>query len=178
VLPVIEQLLAQFPFVVRGFHSDGGSEYVNHDVASLLNKLRIEFTRSRPRHTNDNALVESKNGAVIRKHFGYAHISQRFASPMNAFCQNFLNPYLNFHRPCFFATESIDPKGKITKHYPQEHDKLISLNLPATALRADLTFALLQSQSRVMTDNEAAAAMTTASSKLFQSILRRSKAAA
>lgn len=183
LLPVIEQLLAQFPFVVHGFHSDGGSEYVNHDVANLLDKLRIEFTRSRPRHTNDNALVESKNGAVIRKHFGYAHISQRFAGPMNAFCQNFLNPYLNFHRPCFFATETIDPKGKIKKRYPQDqimtpYDKLTSMNLPATALRQDLTFAHLQSQSRIMTDNEAATAMTTASAKLFQSIHRRSHAAA
>lgn len=157
LLPVIEHLLAQFPFVVRGFHSDGGSEYVNHEVASLLDKLRIEFTRSRPRHTNDNALVESKNGAVIRKHFGYAHISQRFAGPMNAFCHNFLNPYLNFHRPCFFATDEVDAKGKIKKRYPHDqimtpYDMLKSLHLPDTALCDGITFATLHSQSRLMTD--------------------------
>lgn len=183
LLPVIELLLAQFPFVVRGFHSDGGSEYVNYDVASLLDKLRIEFTRSRPRHTNDNALVESKNGAVIRKHFGYAHISQRFAGPMNAFCQNFLNPYLNFHRPCFFPVDEVDAKGKIKKCYPHDqimtpYDRLTSLDLPGSAMRDGITSATLHAQSRLMTDNEAAAALTAASSKLFQSINRRSKAAA
>ena len=70
LLPVIALLLAGFPFVIRGFHSDSGSEFVNHEVAGLLEKLRVEFTRSRPRHTNDNALVECKNGAVIRKVMG------------------------------------------------------------------------------------------------------------
>ena len=50
-----------------GFHSDNGSEFVNRIVAQLLNKMLIRFTKSRPRHTNDNGLVESKNGSVVRK---------------------------------------------------------------------------------------------------------------
>ena len=66
LLPVIHLLLDGFPFAIRGFHSDSGSEYVNHKTAELLKKLRIEFTKSRPRQTNDNALAECKNGAVIR----------------------------------------------------------------------------------------------------------------
>ena len=52
-------MLAQFPFPLRGFHSDNGSEYVNHAVAGLLNKLLVEQTKSRPRHSNDNGLAES-----------------------------------------------------------------------------------------------------------------------
>ena len=133
LLPVIAELLAGFPFVVLGFHSDGGGEYINHDVAKLLEKLRVEFTRSRPQHTNDNALVESKNGSVIRKQFGYAHIAQRFAGDMNAFCGDFLNPYVNFHRPCYFSIEEIDAKGKIRKRYPHQlimtpFDKLKALH--------------------------------------------------
>ncbi len=63
LLPVIEQMLAQFPFEILGFHADNGSEYVNYQVARLLDKLRIEFTRSRPRRSNDNGLAETKNGA-------------------------------------------------------------------------------------------------------------------
>lgn len=74
LLPVIWQLLEGFPCVILGFHADNGSEYINYQVATLLEKLRIEFTKSRPRHSNDNALAESKNGAVVRKHLGYAHI--------------------------------------------------------------------------------------------------------
>lgn len=183
LLPVIHALLAGFPFVIEGFHSDGGGEYVNHDVATLLDKLRIEFTRSRPRHTNDNALVESKNGSVIRKHFGYAHIGQRFAREMNDFCRDFLNPYVNFHRPCYFATEQIDAKGKIRKRYPQAlimtpFDKL--KNLPATLinLKPGITLEALERQANEMTDNQAAKVLTDARSKLFQSIHRRSKAVA
>ena len=69
-----------------------------------------EFTKSRARHTNDNALVESKNGSVVRKHLGYAHIPGRFAAQVNHFTQNVLSPYLNFHRPCFFPTEAVDAR--------------------------------------------------------------------
>ena len=99
LLPVIALLLEGFPFAIRGFHSDCGSEYVNHDVAKLLEKLRVEFTKSRPRQTNDNALVECKNGAIIRKLMGYSYIPQKHAAAINHFYTEALNPYLNFHRP-------------------------------------------------------------------------------
>ncbi len=49
LLPVIEQMLAQFPFEMLGLHADNGSEHENHRVAQMLDKLRVEFTRSRPR---------------------------------------------------------------------------------------------------------------------------------
>jgi transposase InsO family protein len=183
LLPVIGELLAGFPFEILGFHSDGGGEYVNHDVAKLLEKLRVEFTRSRPRHTNDNALVESKNGSVIRKQFGYAHIAQHFAAHMNAFSRAFLNPYVNFHRPCYFATEEVDAKGKIRKRYPHElimtpFDKLKTLPPLSFNLRPGITLNNLERQARQMTDNQAAKALTDARSKLFRSIQRRSTAAA
>ena len=69
LLPALQMILAAFPFVVLGFHSDNGSEYINKYVAAILEKLLIEFTKSRPRRSNDNALVECKNGAIIRKVF-------------------------------------------------------------------------------------------------------------
>ncbi|MBA3967430.1 MAG: integrase, partial [Nitrospirales bacterium] len=86
----------------------------------LLRKLLIEFTKSRARQTNDNALVESKNGAVVRKLFGHAHIPQRWATLINAFSQAHLNPYLNFHRPCFFPEIRTDQKGNERKVYRYE----------------------------------------------------------
>jgi transposase InsO family protein len=99
LLPVLEQLLEDFPFTILGFHADNGSEYINHTVAKLLKKLHIELTKSRPRTSNDNALAETKNAAIVRKHLGYAHIPQRWATQVNAFCRQFLNPYVNFcHR--------------------------------------------------------------------------------
>ena len=67
LVPVLESALVQFPFIIQGFHSDNGSEFVNHVVARLLNKLLLHFTKSRPRHPDDNGLVETKNGSVVRK---------------------------------------------------------------------------------------------------------------
>lgn len=74
LIPALENLLAAFPFNIINFHSDNGGEYVNYTVARLLKKLLIEFTKSRSRHSNDNALAEGKNAAIVRKTFGYLHI--------------------------------------------------------------------------------------------------------
>jgi hypothetical protein len=64
---------------------DKGSKYINKRSVQLLNKLLIELTKSHGRHPNDNALVECKNGSVVRKHLGYAHILQRRAPHINTF---------------------------------------------------------------------------------------------
>ena len=97
LIPILEELLATFPFVIQGFHADNGSEYINRRVAKLLEKLRIELTKSRPRHSNDNALAESKNGTVVRKHLGFEHIPGQWAPQLNRFHREHFNPYLNFH---------------------------------------------------------------------------------
>jgi len=111
LIPALEALLLQFPFRILGFHSDNGSEYINRTVAKLLGKLHIEQTKSRPRQSGDNGLVETKNGAVIRKHIGYGHIAQAHAEPIHSFYRDHLNPYLNYHRPCAQPEVEIDPKG-------------------------------------------------------------------
>jgi transposase InsO family protein len=114
LVPVLESMLVGFPYVIRGFHSDNGSEFINKTVAKLLNKLLIRFTKCRPRHShsNDNGLVESKNGSVVRKHLGYAYIPQSCAEALNQYHSDFLNPYINFHRPCFFSVSVTDHRGK------------------------------------------------------------------
>lgn len=177
LLPVIEQMLAQFPFELLGFHADNGSEYVNHQVASMLDKLRIEFTRSRPRRSNDNGLAETKNGAVVRKLFGYEHIAQRHAGRFNTFCVEYLNPFLNFHRPCLFATDVADPKkpGRIKRVYrPKDAmtplDKLASLPNAATFLRAGVTFEDLHALARALTDVQAAEELNEARNALFRRV--------
>lgn len=180
LLPVIEQMLAQFPFEILGFHADNGSEYVNHRVAEMLDKLRIEFTRSRPRRSNDNGLAETKNGAVVRKLFGYAHIPQRHASRFNTFCVEYLNPFLNFHRPCLFATEVADAKkpGRIKRVYrPKDAmtplDKLASLPEAAQHLRAGVTLEDLHQLARALTDVQAAEELNEARAALFRRVPAR-----
>jgi len=70
---VIKVMLEGFPFTISGFHADNGSEYIHHQIARVLEKIRIEFAQSRPRHSNENGLAETKNGGVVRKCFGYRH---------------------------------------------------------------------------------------------------------
>jgi hypothetical protein len=162
---------------------DNGFEFINHKVAAMLDKLRVEFTKSRPRHSNDNALAESKNGAVVRKHLGYGHIPQRFAAQVNAFCAQHLNPYVNFHRPCFFAVETIDDKGRRRRLYPKDQimtpcEKLLSMPTKTTPLKHGLTRRSLRHLVSQMSDNQAAQQLNAARTLLFQSIFRRSKNAA
>jgi transposase InsO family protein len=183
LLPVIEALLAGFPFRILGFHADNGSEYINHKVAKMLDKLSAEFTKSRPRHSNDNGLAETKNGAVIRKHLGYAHIPQRYAAEVNAWCADHLNPYVNFHRPCLFAEDITDKKGKTRKHYPLDQvrtpfEKLESLPDVTAFLRPEITLGALRAQATAVSDNTAAERMNQARQHLFLSINKRSRQAA
>lgn len=175
LLPALKYLLQEFPFVIINFHSDNGSEYVNHAVANLLNKLLIEFTKSRPRHCNDNPLAESKNASVVRKTFGYEHIPQRFATKINEFNRKALNPYLNYHRPCLFPTEYIDDKGKARKKYRYEdmmtpYDKLKSLPNAKQYLKPNVNFAQLDDIAEQMTDNEAADLLNQLRQQLFKHI--------
>jgi transposase InsO family protein len=177
LLPILEFLLDAFPFVILGFHTDNGSEYINKDVAKLLNKLLIEFTKSRARKSNDNAQVESKNGSVIRRIFGYSHIEQKWASRINEFNKGFLNPYINFHRPCYFARVKTDAKGKERKEYPLElvttpYEKFKSLPDASSYLKPGITFETLDAEARKYSDNEFAELMVKARSELFKEIFR------
>lgn len=184
LIPVLEALLQSFPFVILGFHTDNGSEYINQFVAKLLNKLLIEEqTKSRSRHSNDNAQAESKNGAVVRKHLGYSHIPQRFAVPVNDFCREHLNPYINFHRPCLFAETITDAKGRQRKCYPYRlmmtpYEKLKSLPRAEQFLKPGIRFDQLDAQACAMSDNEAAERLNNARAILFKTIFNRSKTAA
>lgn len=177
--PVLEAMLAQFPFRIRGFHSDNGSEFINHTVAKLLNKLLVEQTKSRPRRSNDNGLVESKNGAVVRKHMGYGYIAASHAEAIAEFYQRHLNPYLNFHRPCGVPELRLDAKGKAKRvygWYATPWEILRQLPRAAEYLKPDLTVEELNRQSRAQTDLVAAQQMQEAKRKLFVGFQRRRSA--
>jgi transposase InsO family protein len=177
--PVLVAMLEQFPFRIRGFHSDNGSEFINHTVAKLLNKLLAEQTKSRPRHSNDNGLVEAKNGAVIRKHIGYGHIASVHAEAFQAFYREHFNSCLNFHRPCACAEIQRDGKGRTKRIYPwyaTPWEMLRRLPGVAAYLKGDLTISDLERQARAQSDTQAARAMQKAKQELFNRICRRKTA--
>ena len=177
LLPLLQSMLEQFPFHVRGFHSDNGSEFINYTVANLLNKLLIEQTKSRPRHSNDNGLVETKNGAVIRKHIGFGHISSVHAEDFDRFYRQHFNPYLNFHRPCGVPETRTADNGKtkrVYRWYATPWEILRQLPEVTRSLRGDLTIDHLAQMATKMSDTEAAMLMREAKRKLFASLVKRS----
>lgn len=173
LLPLLEDLLEQFPFTIINFHSDNGSEYINRVVAELLNKLVISQTKSRAHHSNDNALAESKNGSIVRKHIGYTHIPQKYATLVNMFYKEYFNLYLNYHRPCGFATIVEDTKkpGKFKKRYDiytMPYERLKSLPGAEKYLKHGITFKMLDKVAYEKSDNEFAALMRKEKQELFK----------
>ena len=173
--PVLEAMLHQFPFQILGFHSDNGSEFINHKVAGMLNKLQIEFTKSRANRSQDNALVEGKNGAVIRKLIGYGHIASEHAGELQKFYMAVLNPYLNFHRPCGFATVSLDGRGKRRRKYrlgdyATPYEKLKSLPEAEQHLKENMNFGQLDRRAASMSDTECAKKMSAAKAALQRKV--------
>jgi hypothetical protein len=173
LIPVLEAMLHQFPFRILGFHCDNGSEFLNHLVVQLLNKLLVEeFTKSRAYHTTDNALVEGKNGAVVRKQIGYGPIGAEHAEVLQKFYVAFFNPYLNFHRPCGYATIATDSRGKRKRSYRHKdyrtpYEKLTSLEKWTEYLKPGITLGMLKRQAEARSDTEAAQRMQNAKLSLL-----------
>jgi transposase InsO family protein len=171
--PVLEAILHQFPFRILGFHTDNGSEYINYELAKLLKGLLIEFTKSRANRTQDNALVEGKNGSIVRKHIGYGHIGSQHAEAVHKFYAAHLNPYLNFHRPCGFATVSLDARGKRQRQYKREdyatpYEKWKALPEAEKYLKPHVSFAQLDQLAQKVSDTECARKMAAAKIHLLR----------
>ena len=103
-LPVIKAMLEGFPFTISGFHADNGSEYINHQVAGRLEKLRTRPRVSPPPHKNNTPPEKTKSAAVRPNSSGNP-------PPLILHHQHHLlrrpQPSLNFHRPCLFAEDTI-----------------------------------------------------------------------
>ena len=115
--------------------------------------------------------METKNGAVIRKHMGYGYLQAEHAEPIQQFYNAHLNPYLNYHRPCAQADIQVDEKGRQRRHYRRYQtplETLLALSSPAPVLRPGLTVAVLRRIAAAVSDTEAAQRMQQAKAKLFE----------
>jgi hypothetical protein len=135
--------------------------------------MLAEFTKSRAYRTTDNALVEGKNGAVVRKHIGYGPIAANHAEGFQKFFTAHLNPYLNYHRPCGFATIQVRSRGKRRRLYRPDdyrtpYEKLSSLPDWEQHLKPGITRVYLADQAQRMSDTEAARQMQKAKLALLE----------
>jgi hypothetical protein len=170
---VLKDALTMFPFRIRGFHSDNGGEFINKQVAGMLSSLLIKQSKSRSGRTNDNALVEGKNGSVIRKHMGYWHIARHHAPEVHKFYMGRFNIYLNYHRPCGFASVTVDERGKRHKKYEiyqTPYEALKKLPNASQYLKKGVTFKQLDQIGMAESDNECARLMQEEKYKLFRKV--------
>lgn len=173
MIPLLEKLIDQFPFTVQNFHSDNGSEYINGRVAAMLERLRIKQTKSRPRHSNDNGLAETKNGSVIRKHIGRNHIPKKNAGAIENFYEEYFNPYLCFHRVCAFATDYADKRGKIRKKYETytpPYERLKNVTGAEQYLKPGISFEQLDKIAYALSDNDFAEKMEKAKKEVLRNL--------
>jgi hypothetical protein len=73
----IQRVRARLPFSLRGFDTDNDSVFINETVLAFCREAGIEFTRSRAYKKNDQAWIEQKNGAVVRKLIGYGMVTDQ-----------------------------------------------------------------------------------------------------
>jgi hypothetical protein len=161
LIPALGKALTEFPFKILNFHSDNGSEYINYQVADLLERLIVKQTKSRSRHSNDNGLAETKN-KIIRKWNGHNYIPKKFAPAINQWYESHFNTYLNFHRQCAYPTTYTDNKGKQKKKYEiylTPYEKLKTLENWTQYLVPGRTEKELDDISLALSDNEFAEQM-------------------
>lgn len=177
---VWEEILVSFPFRIINFHSDNGSEFINHIVVKILNKLHIKQTKSRPRHHNDNGLVESKNGWIIRKHFGYFYVHRDCAPIINEFLNTYFNKFLNYHRPCAFPTREQLPDGKVRVFYKKDdyktpYAKLKEIDPEGKFLQKGLNYGKLDKIAYEYSDYEYLKIMKEAQKKMLRKVRSKTK---
>ncbi len=132
----------------------------------------IEETKSRAHHCRDHGLVETKNGAVIRKHIGFGYTDTKHAGAVDRFHREHLNPYVNFHRPCAvpkILTAANGKRRRIYSRWATPFEMFREIPQCAKFLRPRVTLAELDRFAQGQSDTEAALAMQGAKRKLIQS---------
>ena len=116
-----DDIYRAFPVPIKGFDSDSGGEFINQYFKRYCEEHKINFTRGRARHSNDNCFVEQKNGDIIRKtveHFRYEG-DEAFTALKKVY--SYLNPLINFFYP---TKKTIDkktlPSGRVKRIFEKQ----------------------------------------------------------
>jgi hypothetical protein len=117
VLEYIEQVSRALPFPLRGLDCDNDTAFMNETVFDFCKATGIELTRSRPYKKNDQAWVEQKNGAIVRRLVGYGRLQGLGATETLASLYQFSRLYINFFQPSFKLKSKTRHGAKVTKHY-------------------------------------------------------------
>ncbi len=144
VLGAIRSIERNLPFPIKGFASDNGNEFLNHDLHNYFNdrKDKVKFVRRRPYKKNDNAHVEQKNWTHVRELFGYNRCDKKvLVRMMNEIYKTLWNPLWNYFTPVMKLEHKERVGGKIIKlHSPPKtpYQRLLDSGILTTQQYRDL----------------------------------------
>jgi hypothetical protein len=117
----LQEIEDELPFLVLGFHSDNGGEFLNHHLYRYLRERDrpIAFTRGRPSHKNDNPHAEQKNWHRVRQLLGYQRIEDASLIPTINLLYRSCSLFSHF----FCPTLKLQKKSKIGSRYIRTYEK-------------------------------------------------------
>ncbi len=114
---VLTELRRLLPFELLGFDTDNDSVFMNETVRDYCRDAGIEFTRCRPYRKNDQAFIEQKNGAVVRRIVGYRRLEGLEAAAALAQLYSTVRLFVNFFQPSFKLAEKERDGARVRKRY-------------------------------------------------------------
>jgi len=117
VVEAIEAMSQQLPFPILGIDSDNDSAFINDTLLAYCQRKGAEFTRSRAYRKNDQAWIEQKNGAVIRRFVGHARYAGIVAGQVLAHLYQAVRLYVNFFQPSFKQNKKERVGSKVKRYY-------------------------------------------------------------
>jgi hypothetical protein len=134
IVEAVTRLRIVLPFPLRGIDVDNGGEFVNDALLTFCQQHGLEFTRSRPYHKNDQAWVEQKNGAVVRRLVGYGRLEGVVAAEALSRLYSASRLFVNFFQPSFKLAEKHRVGARVSKrYYPPETPAARLLASPAVS---------------------------------------------
>ena len=117
VVETLERIRVGLPFALRALDVDNGSEFVNNRLIEYCLGRGIELTRARPYRKNDQAWIEQKNGAVVRKLLGYRRFEGLAAARAITRLYAASRLFVNFFQPSFKLAAKQRDGAKVAKRY-------------------------------------------------------------
>src|SRR5271157_4469323 len=117
LVETLERVRQGLPFALRALDVDNGSEFVNESLINYCLSHGIELTRSRPYRKNDQAWIEQKNGAIVRKLLGYRRFEGIAAAQVLSRLYGASRLFVNFFQPSFKLAEKHRQGAQVTKRY-------------------------------------------------------------
>jgi hypothetical protein len=141
VVEGVHAIRSRLPVSVLGIDSDNDSAFINESLLAYCGNQHIDFTRSRAYLKNDQAWIEQKNGAIVRRFVGYDRFAGSVAGQALSHLYGHLRLYVNYFQPSFKLLEKSRHGGRVSKRYDEPATPCDRL-LAHPAVHADVKEAL------------------------------------